>query len=182
MTNANGGGQSWALTYDEDNRTTSIHWQVLPLTDKLITNRYDALGRRISRKQDGTETRYVLDLAGSMERILCDTDASGNITAWYVHGPDLCYKVNATNGLLCYHADAQANIIALTSGLSGTSSFSGPTPVAYWKLDESSGNATDSVSTNSLANSGSIAFGSGKINNGVASGQDQAKYLSQAWS
>ena len=121
MTNAvmaSGGitAQSWALTYDEDNRTTSIHWQVLPLTDKLITNRYDALGRRVSRTLDGVETRYALDLQGSMERILCDTDAGGNITAWYVHGPDLCYKVNATNGLTCYHADAQANIIALTDG------------------------------------------------------------------
>jgi RHS repeat-associated protein len=116
MTNASGGGQSWTLTYDEDNRTTSIHWQVMPLTDKLVTNRYDALGRRVSRTLDSIETRYVLDLQGSMERILCDTDAGGNITAWYVHGPDLCYKVNATNGLTCYHADAQANIIALTDG------------------------------------------------------------------
>jgi RHS repeat-associated protein len=51
-----------------------------------------------------------------MERILCDTAPNGEITAWYVHGPDLCYKVDATNGLTCYHADAQANIIALTDG------------------------------------------------------------------
>ncbi len=116
MTNASGGGQSWALTYDEDNRTTSIFWRLMPMTDKLITNRYDALGRRISRTLDAVETRYVLDLQGSMERTLCDTDASGNITAWYVHGPDLSYKVNATNGLTCYHADAQANISALTDG------------------------------------------------------------------
>jgi len=116
MTNASGGGQSWTLTYDEDNRTTSIHWQVLPLTDRLVTNRFDALGRRVSRTADNVETRFVLDLQGSMERILCDTDAGGNISAWYVHGPDLCYKVNTTNGLTCYHADAQANIIALTDG------------------------------------------------------------------
>ena len=90
MTNASGGGQSWTLTYDEDNRTTSIFWQVVPMTDKLITNRYDALGRRVSRTLDGVEARYVLDLQGSMKRILCETDAGGNITAWYVHGPDLC--------------------------------------------------------------------------------------------
>jgi RHS repeat-associated protein len=36
------------------------------------------------------------------------------VTAWYVHGPDLCYRVDSTNGLLCYHADAQGNVIALT--------------------------------------------------------------------
>jgi len=119
MTNASGNGQSWALTYDEDNRTTSIQWDCGMLA-KFITNRYDALGRRISRRvtDDGVETRYVLDLAGSMERILCDTDAGGNITAWYVHGPDLAYKVDTTNGFICYHADAQANIIA-TSGTNG---------------------------------------------------------------
>ena len=115
MTNASGGGQSWALTYDEDNRTTSIFWRVLPMTDKLVTNRYDALGRRVSRTLDAVETRYVLDLHGSMERILCNTDAGGSITAWYVHGPDLCYKVDATNGLTCYHADAQVLRTFLTS-------------------------------------------------------------------
>ncbi|MCW5554674.1 MAG: hypothetical protein KIS67_21255 [Verrucomicrobiae bacterium] len=105
--------QTWRLTYDEDNRTTSILWDT-GLTSKLITNRYDALGRRIARRLDGVETRYVLDLSGNMERILCDTTAAGQITAWYVHGPDLSYRVDATNGLLCYHVDAQANVIALT--------------------------------------------------------------------
>ena len=51
-----------------------------------------------------------------MERVLCDLDGNGNVMAWYVHGPDLCYKVNPTNGLTCYHADAVGNIIALTDG------------------------------------------------------------------
>jgi YD repeat-containing protein len=121
MTNAvmtTGGStvQSWTLTYDEDNRTTSIFWQVPPLTSRMITNRYDALGRRISKTVDGATTGYVLLLAGGMEKVLCDLDGSGNVTAWYVHGPDLCYRVDSTNGLLCYHADAQANITALTDG------------------------------------------------------------------
>ena len=115
MTNAVGGGQSWRLTYDEDNRTTSILWDA-GITSKLITNRYDALGRRIARKLDGVETRYVLDLSGGMERVLCDTTSSGQVTAFYIHGPDLCYRVDANNNILCYHADAQANIISVTDG------------------------------------------------------------------
>ena len=115
LTNAAGGGQSWALKYDEDNRTTSINWDA-GITSKLITNRYDALGRRIARKVDGVETRYVLDLSGGMERILCDTTVSGQVTAYYIHGLDLCYRVDATNNIICYHADAQANIIALSDG------------------------------------------------------------------
>ena len=114
MTTGGSTAQSWTLTYDEDNRTTSIFWQVPPLTSRMITNRYDALGRRISKTVDGTTTGYVLLLAGGMGKILCDLDGNGNVTAWYVHGPDLCYRVDSTNGLLCYHADAQANITAVS--------------------------------------------------------------------
>jgi RHS repeat-associated protein len=118
MTNASGGGQAYALTYDEDNRVTSFNWDC-GLTSKINTNRYDALGRRVARKIDGAEVRFVLDLAGSMERVLCDVSQFGEITAWYVHGPDLCYKVDVTEAVTCYHSDAQANIIAIT-GPAGT--------------------------------------------------------------
>lgn len=38
--------------------------------------------------------------------------------------------------------------------------------VAYWKLDESSGNASDSAGSNTLTN-GSVTYGAGKINNGA---------------
>jgi RHS repeat-associated protein len=115
MTNASGNGQAWTLAYDEDNRTTSIQWDA-GITSKNITNRYDAFGRRISKTTDGVTTGYVLSLVGGMEKVLCDLDGNGNVTAWYVHGPDLCYRVDSTNGLLCYHADAMGNIIALTDG------------------------------------------------------------------
>ena len=114
MTNAVGDGQTWTLTYDEDNRTTAILWTNGALNDVQITNRYDALGRRISKTANAVTTGYVLSVVSGMERVLCDLDGSGNITAWYVHGPDLCYRVDTTNGLICYHADAQANIVALT--------------------------------------------------------------------
>jgi RHS repeat-associated protein len=115
MTNALGNGQTWALTYDEDNRVTRIAWDS-GLTSKIISNRYDALGRRIAKIVDGSQTGYVLDLGGGMERILCDLNASSQITAYYVHGPGLSYKVipGILETVICYHADAQANVIALT--------------------------------------------------------------------
>ena len=113
MTNCVGGGQTWTLTYDEDNRATSMCWDP-GFTAKTITNRYDAFGRRIAKTVDGVQTGYVLDLAGGMERILCDLSPSRAITAWYVHGAGLSFKVDANGSLTCYHADAQGNIIALT--------------------------------------------------------------------
>ncbi len=39
--------------------------------------------------------------------------------------------------------------------------------VSYWKLDESSGNAADSVGSNTLTNVGMSTYGAAKINNGV---------------
>ena len=119
MTNAVGNGQSWSLTYDEDNRATAIQWDS-GVTGKTTANRYDALGRRIACTEDSSQTGYVLDLAGRMERILCDLDAGRGITAWYVHGPDLAFKVAPDGGLSCFHADAQGNIIALTDGQTNT--------------------------------------------------------------
>lgn len=39
--------------------------------------------------------------------------------------------------------------------------------VSYWKLDESSGNATDIVGSNTLTNNNTATYSAGKINNGV---------------
>jgi RHS repeat-associated protein len=119
MTNALGSGQGFVFTYDEDNRVTLLNWDLFPLTSKVISNRYDAIGRRISCTVNGTETRYALDLSGDMERVLCDMNGNSQITAHYIYGPDLCYKVDNAGNLTCYHADAQGNIIALT-GNGGT--------------------------------------------------------------
>ncbi|NBQ70684.1 MAG: hypothetical protein EBU46_18365, partial [Nitrosomonadaceae bacterium] len=115
MTNASGGGQSWRLTYDEDNRTTSINW-TNAVTNTTIINRYDALGRRISRTVDGGPTTYALSLSGGMERILYEVNPDSSYT-YYVHGLDLSYKetgVLLDTTVTYFHADAQGNIISLT--------------------------------------------------------------------
>ena len=39
--------------------------------------------------------------------------------------------------------------------------------VSYWKLDEASGNAADSVGSNTLTNRNTTAYAAGKINNGA---------------
>jgi hypothetical protein len=39
--------------------------------------------------------------------------------------------------------------------------------VSYWKLDESSGNAADSVDSNTLTDNNTVTYGAAKINNGA---------------
>lgn len=114
LVSATGAGQAFGFTYDEDNRTTAISWDA-GLTTKTIENRYDVLGRRVSKTEDGIESRFVLDLSGSMERILCDVSGAGVIEAYYVHANDLCYRVDAASGeFTCFHSDTSANIVSLT--------------------------------------------------------------------
>jgi RHS repeat-associated protein len=113
MTNAASPQESYAFTYDEDNRVMTVNW-VAGTTNTTIVNQYDSFGRRISRTLDNATTAYVLDLSGNMERILCDLNQDLTMT-YYIHAPDLCYKIDYPSGTLtCFHADAQANIIATT--------------------------------------------------------------------
>ncbi len=140
MTQAASAGQSYGFTYDEDNRVMGV--TATGATAAAITNRYDALGRRIARTLNGTETRYVLDLTGGMERILADTDAAGAVTAYYIHGPDLCFRVDATtDALTCYHADAQGNIVRTTDAARAIRSEYAYTP--YGRLLGQNGPAPD---------------------------------------
>lgn len=48
--------------------------------------------------------------------------------------------------------------------------------VSYWKADESSGNMSDSVGSNTLTNVGTCTFATGKINNGVVTTRN-SKYM-----
>ena len=50
--------------------------------------------------------------------------------------------------------------------------------VSYWKFDESSGNALDSVGTNTLTNNGAIQYALGKINNAADLESSSSQYYS----
>ena len=53
--------------------------------------------------------------------------------------------------------------------------------ISYWKFDESSGNAADSVTTNDLTNNGTTPFAAALINNGADFGTgNSTKYFSIA--
>jgi len=52
--------------------------------------------------------------------------------------------------------------------------------VSYWKLDHSSGNATDSVGSNTLTNNNTATYATGKIGNGVDLEDGSSQSLSVA--
>lgn len=109
----------YALIYDEQNRVMTLA-RGDGTTTRTITNRYDALGRRISRTLDGTETRYGLDLIGDMERILCEYEGS-RLIACYIHAPGgLAYKVDSADKATCFHADCTGHILTLTDDIGTT--------------------------------------------------------------
>ncbi|MCX6874876.1 MAG: hypothetical protein NTW21_13870 [Verrucomicrobia bacterium] len=125
LSRAIGAGYDLDLTYDEDNRTTELtvtDSHALPAVTHTVYNTYDPLGRRVARTMDGTQTRYVLNLVGGMERILADADSSNRITAYYVHSPDLAVRIDPADAtkFVCYHADASGNIVRLTDQAKAT--------------------------------------------------------------
>ena len=119
LTGASSPANNYALGYDENNRTTGISWNRTGGSIRTVANGFDGLGRRISRTTDGTETRFVLDVAGSMERVLADTDNTGAIGAYYIHGADLVYCVDGAGNATYFLGDRLSNVRAL-AGSTGT--------------------------------------------------------------
>lgn len=86
-----------------------------------------------------------------------------------------------------YTADAYTKLLLRMNGSDGATVFTDTSTdsplngniIAYWKLDESSGNAADSVGPKTLTNNGTTPFSSAKINNG-ADFNGTTRYLSRA--
>jgi hypothetical protein len=73
-------------------------------------------------------------------------------------------------------------ISALYNSGNGISDYLTLAGVSYWKLDESSGNASDSVGSNTLTNNNSATYSAGKINNGANFVRSSSQYFSTAMS
>lgn len=76
---------------------------------------YDGLGNRLVKVEGETVTRYVLDINGSLSSVIAETDASGTITAFYVHGLGLISKVLPDSTAFYYHYDSRGSTVALTN-------------------------------------------------------------------
>ncbi|MBF0371372.1 MAG: RHS repeat protein, partial [Magnetococcales bacterium] len=84
---------------------------------ETISYTYDGFGNRIARTIGGTTTRYVLDLNGSMSRVLEETDTSGHVSHFYIHGRGgLLHRISASGQRYCYHYDSRGSTVAVTDG------------------------------------------------------------------
>jgi RHS repeat-associated protein len=85
----------------------------------IIQHVYDGNGNRIARIENGVERRYVLDLGSPMSNVLCETDNTGNISAYYIYGTQLIAKVDSIGTRHYYHTNNLSTVLAL-SNESGT--------------------------------------------------------------
>lgn len=105
----NRGAQTTTFTYNYENRLTSQ-----TTGTSTIQHIYNGLNNRIARVDNSTETQYVLDYGRGMSHVLCETDSSGNITAYYIHGPEIVGRIEAGGNEKYYHTDPIGSVVALT--------------------------------------------------------------------
>ena len=75
---------------------------------------YDGFGNRLAKDDDGTITKYILDIKGKVTNVLAETDNAGTITAYYVYGLGLISKILPDDTTICYHYDSRGSTAALT--------------------------------------------------------------------
>jgi len=103
------GGITTTFTYDYENRSISQ-----TTGGSIVQHTYDGMGNRIARNDNGLTTRYILDRGRSMSHVLCETDDSGDIITYYIHGPKLLARIDSDGSELYYHTDHISNVVALT--------------------------------------------------------------------
>jgi len=109
------GGVTTTYSWDYENRLT----RVATPGGTSVQHVYDGMGNRIARIENGNETRYVLDLNGEMSRVLAETDAAGDVTAYYVYGHGLVSRIEPTGAdsfvRHFYHFNNRGDTVALSN-------------------------------------------------------------------
>lgn len=101
-------GETTTFAYNHENLLTTTSGV------SNIHNVYNGLGQRISRSENGVDTRYVLDVATSLPSVVAETDESGNVRAYYVYGIGLISRISAEGSRLVYHFNNRGDTLALT--------------------------------------------------------------------
>jgi RHS repeat-associated protein len=100
------GNNAATFTYDYLDRLATV------ASSTNLAFSYDGLGRRLSRTENFSETRYVLDPNGNLPNVIAETDPAGNVQAWYIYGLGLLYKLTPDGATYAYHFDDRGSTIA----------------------------------------------------------------------
>lgn len=107
-----------------------------------------------------TNTSATVFVAGSLSKFAIGALARGTPIQPYSGIADeigfWTRALTASDVTQLYNGGVGLNPITLTTSI-----------ISYWKLDESSGNAADSVGSNTLTNTNTVTYAAGKINNGA---------------
>ena len=107
MTTKTEAGVVTSYVYDFENRLASV--------GNVSQYFYNGEGVRFQKIENGKTTRYVVDTNRDLSQVLCETDASGAITAYYVYGVGLAYKVDPNGTHYYYSFDPLGSTIAMTN-------------------------------------------------------------------
>ena len=110
LTNSNNPEANVNFSYNEENRLMTVSGTF------NASYTYDALGNRRAAIRDGIETRYVLDISGSMDNVLMECNSSNAPIYYYIYGNGLLYRIKASdNSAQYYHYDSRGSTIAITN-------------------------------------------------------------------
>ncbi|MDD4909797.1 MAG: cysteine peptidase family C39 domain-containing protein [Candidatus Omnitrophica bacterium] len=102
------GAATTNFTYNHDNQLTQY-----TSGSTNLSYRYDSFGNRIRKTQGSQVTKYIVDPNRSLPSVLCETDAKGNISAYYIYGLGLISKIIGNNSYF-YQYDGLGSTIALS--------------------------------------------------------------------
>jgi hypothetical protein len=124
--------------------------------------------------------------AGGVYHLILNQDATGNRTVtwpnsiiWPSNSAPTLSITGSSTDIIQFVYDG-SHYLGMSSSGGSSSQYTSllSSLVAYWKLDETTGNAVDEVNSNTLTNNGTVTFSSGRINNAAA--LSSGKYFSIA--
>ncbi|MCX6272060.1 MAG: DUF6531 domain-containing protein, partial [Bacteroidetes bacterium] len=102
------------LTYDLRNNLTSVNG------DLNSTYEYDGLGNRRKATRNGVVTRYTVDIINNAN-VLMETDASGTVSNYYIHGLGLISRIKPDGTTEYYIPDFRGSVVAMVQNNQGAS-------------------------------------------------------------
>ncbi len=113
LASKNNDGDTTNFEYDAENRLEGISSSTYNAT---FTHDADDNRIKADRGVLGV-TKYILDINGPLDNVLCEADASDAITAYYIHAPGiglLARVETGTDAVTYYHGDHLGSVVGIT--------------------------------------------------------------------